>query len=118
MFPSHRRERYLSQNLATRFGSLAADLARIHSFAELAIDDAIPGLLDESRAFIEWGAPDLLPRRLDDAVRLVAMQRDLTHWFWIWNEAKEDPTQRAKLAEQAQAWSDEILEMSGLGNQE
>lgn len=114
MFPSHRRENYLQQNLATRFGSIAADLARIQSFAELAIADAIPGLLNESRAFIEWAAPDLLPERVDDAAYLVEVQRGLTQWYWIWNEAQNDPAQRAKLAEQAQEWSIEILYMSGL----
>jgi len=113
-----RRERYLKQSLATRLGSIAADLARINSFTRRAIDNAIPGLLDESRAFIEWGTPDLLPDRIDDAARLVDIQRGLTHWYWNWDKAQNDPTQRIALAEQAQAWSDEIIEMSGLLTQE
>lgn len=114
MFPPHRRERYLKQNLATRFGSVAANLARIQSFAELAIADAIPGLLNESRAFIEWTAPDLLPDRVDDAAYLVQVQRSLTHWYWLWNQVQDDPLQRQQLAEQAREWSVEILYMSGL----
>ena len=75
-------------------------------------------MLEESRAFIEWSAPDLLPDRVDDAARLVDIQRGLTHWCRVWNEAQRDPIQRAQLAEQARAWSDEVLVMSGLLNEE
>jgi len=75
-------------------------------------------MLEESRAFIEWSAPDLLPDRVDDAARLVDIQRGLTHWYWNWHEAQNDPVEREKLAAQARAWSDEVLAMSGLLEQE
>lgn len=113
------QERYLKDNLSVRLGGLAADLSRIASF----LDDpksspAISGLIQESRWFVEWSAPDLLPDRIDDAAALVDIQRKLTHWYWGWNEAQNDPAQRAQLAEQAQAWSDQVLEMSGLLNEQ
>ncbi|MEW5720796.1 MAG: hypothetical protein AB1817_19380, partial [Chloroflexota bacterium] len=94
------------------------DLARIASTAEIPAVAAVSSLLAESRAFVEWSAPDLLPDRVDDAARLVDIQRGLTHWYWIWNDAQHDPAQRAQLAAQARAWSDEILKMSGLLDQE
>ena len=118
MIRTSRRENYLQQNISVRLGGLAADLARVSSFAQVPALLATKTMLEESRAFIEWSAPDLLPDRLEDAARLVDIQRGLTHWYWVWNEAQNDPAQRAKLAEQAQTWSDEILEMSGLLNQE
>ena len=113
------QERYLKDPLPIRLGGLAADLSRIASF----LDDpgsapAVSGLIQESRWFVEWSAPELLPDRVEDAIALVDIQRSLTHWHWIWNDAQNDPTQRAKLAEQAQAWSDQVLEMSGLLNEQ
>lgn len=118
MIPQTRRERYSKQSVPTRLGGLAADIARIASIAEIPSVAAIANLLDESRAFIEWSAPDLLPDRVDDAARLVDIQRGLTRWYHMWNDAQHDPAQRAQLAEQARAWADEILQMSGLLDQE
>ncbi len=113
------QERYLADSLNIRLGGLAADLARIVSFSRnIKAIKSVVGLLNESVYFIEWTAPDLLPDRVDDAARLVDIQRGLTHWRWTWSEAQRDPTQRAKLAEQARAWSDEVLAMSGLLEQE
>jgi hypothetical protein len=118
MIPISRRERYLQQDISVRLGGLAADLARVASFIQVPALPATETMLEESRAFIEWTAPDLLPDRVEDAARLVDIQRGLTHWRWTWSEAQRDPVQRAKLAEQARAWSDEVLAMSGLLEQE
>lgn len=118
MIPATRCERYLKQNISTRLGGVAADLARVVSASKIPAVAAVGDLLEESRWFIEWTAPDLLPDRVDDAARLVDIQRGLTHWRWTWGEAQRDPAQRAKLAEQARAWSDEVLAMSGLLEQE
>jgi hypothetical protein len=118
MIPVTRRERYLKQDISTRLGGLATDLARVVSASKIPAVAAVGDLLEESRWFIEWSAPDLLPDRVEDAARLVDIQRGLTHWRWIWDQAQNDPAQRARLAEQAQAWSDEVLAMSGLLNEE
>ena len=117
MLPSTRRERYLQQDTPTRLGGLAADLARVVTAAKVPAL-AVIDLLEESRAFVEWSAPDLLPDRVNDAARLVEAQRLLTHWYWNWDKLQNDPAQRAKLAEQAQQWSYEVLKMSGLLDQE
>jgi len=110
--------RYVNQAISMRLGGLAANLARIASVAETSVVAAISTLLAESRAFIEWTAPDLVADRVDDAARLVDIQRGLTRWYRIWNDAQHDSAQRAQLAAQARAWSDEILRMSGLLDQE
>ena len=111
MIPATRRERYMRQSIPLRLGGLAADLARIASFTEVRADAAVESLLDEGRAFIEWSAPEA---PIDDAARLVDIQRALTHWRRIWAQAQKNPLGREELAKQAQASSDEVLAMSGL----
>lgn len=113
------QERYMQDGLPIRLGGLAADLARIVSFSKNpGSAPVVAGLIDESLYFVEWSAPELLPDRAEEAAQLVDIQRGLVCWYWIWNDAQNDPTQRAKLAEQAQAWSDQVLEMSGLLNEQ
>jgi hypothetical protein len=115
VIPAKRRERYLRQSIPVRLGGLAADLARIASFTEVHADTAVEGLLDESRAFIEWSAPEA---PIDDAAQLVEIQRALTHWRSIWALAQKDPLKREELARQAKTWSDQVLDMSGLLDQQ
>ncbi len=115
MISAEIQERYLQDSLPTRLGGLAADLARIVSFSKNAkATHVVESLIEESRWFIEWSAPELLPNRVDDAAYLVQVQRSLTHWYWLWNQVQNDPVQRQQLAEQAHEWSVEILYMSGL----
>ena len=53
------RERYLRDSLPIRLGGLAANLARIKSFSDHPDHrDVIESLLDESKFFIEWTAPE------------------------------------------------------------
>lgn len=118
MIPATRRERFLGQNISTRLGGLAADLARVVSASQIPAATAVSDLLDESRAFIEWTAPSLLPERIDDAARLVDIGRGVTAWYHTWHKIINDPRQRHALAAQARAWSDEVLAMSGLLNEE
>jgi len=118
VIPLTRRERYLEQTLPTRLGGLAADLARIVSAAKIPAIQAVGDLINESRAFSEWSAPALLPERVDDAARLVDIQRGLTYWYHRWQHIVNDLIEREKLSAQAQQWSDEVLKMSGLLDQE
>ena len=112
-----RRESFLRQTLPIRLGSLAADLARVASFAEINDAAAVESLLGESVAFIEWCAPGLVNERIDDAARLVDIQRGLTTWHRRWLKV-QNISEQENLLEQAQAWSDEVLAMSGLLEQE
>ena len=76
------KERYLRDPLPIRLGGLAADLARVQSFSDNSnLRDAVEGLLDESRFFIEWMAPDA---ELEKQVVLVELQRQLTRWQHSW----------------------------------
>ncbi len=118
VIPSSRRERYLQQDTPTRLGGLAANLARVASFIQVPAIEAAETMVEESRAFIEWSAPDLLPDRVDDAARLVDIQRGLTYWYFRWQRIANDLNERTILSAQAQQWSDEVLKMSGLLDQE
>jgi hypothetical protein len=51
---------------------------------------------------------------IEDAARLVEIQLGLAYWHYRWNLIFNDSAECKKLSEQAQAWSDEILAMSGL----
>ena len=53
------RDRYLKDAIPTRLGGLAANLARVSSFAKNPGNrDAVYLLLDESKWFIEWTAAE------------------------------------------------------------
>jgi hypothetical protein len=110
------RARYMRDPLPMRLGGLAADLARIGSIAATPANaSAVQVLLDEARRFVEWSAPETAP---ETAAQLVDMQLALTLWLNAWPEAQSQPTQRALLAHQAYCWSDQVLALSGLLDEE
>ncbi len=117
MIPPTRRENYLRQPLPIRLGGLAADLARVASFAEIRDFAVVASLLEESAAFIEWCAPDLANEQVDQAAQLVDIQRGLGTWQRLWQKTQHE-SERRELIDQAQAWSDQVLQMSGLLDQE
>jgi hypothetical protein len=98
--------------LAIRLGGLAANLARIKSFSDHPDHrDVIESLVDESKFFIEWTAPET---GIDLQVELVALQLQLACWQRSWQDIWADPLQRAAVAAQAQTWSEKVLKRSGL----
>jgi hypothetical protein len=106
------RERYLRDTLPIRLGGLAANLIRIKSFSDHPDHrDVIESLLDESKFFIEWTAPET---EIDLQVELVALQLQLSRWQRSWQDIWADPLQRGAVGEQAQKWSERILKRSGL----
>jgi hypothetical protein len=110
------RERYLRDPLAIRLGGLAANLARVRSFADHPKHGAaVENLITESKFFIEWVAPEA---DTDTQAALAAMQVQLALWELSWSRLWPDPVQRAAMADQAQTWSDQVLEMSGLLTEE
>ncbi len=106
------RERYLRDQLPIRLGGLAANLSRIKSFAKNEANrEAVFGLIEESKFFIEWTAADL---ELEKAVELIELQIQLALWQRNWTNIWNDAEQRLKVAEQAKSWSEKVLAMSGL----
>ena len=106
------RERYLRDSVPVRLGGLAANLRRIKSFASHDANlEAVEGLLDESKFFIEWTAREA---DLDAAAELVELQIQLARWQYNWARIWADPAQRSQVAEQSRVWSDRVLGLSGL----
>ncbi len=106
------RERYLRDKLAVRLGGLAANLARVSSFSRNPVNrEAVNGLLEESKLFIEWTAGEA---DVGAAGQLVELQIQLAVWQLDWDHIWADQGQRARVAEQCRVWSDRILEFSGV----
>ena len=106
------RERYLRDTLPVRLGGLAANLSRIKSFAAHdASRDAVESMIAESKFFIEWTAAEA---EVNTAAELVELQVQLARWQRNWSRIWADHDQRRKVAEQSAAWSQRVLEMSGL----
>jgi len=102
----------LRDALPVRLGGLAANLARVKSFADHPDHrGVVERLLEESKYFIEWTAPET---GIDSQAKLVDLQIQLAHWQHTWKRIWDDPTRRATVAEQAGVWSSRLLEMSGL----
>ena len=102
------RERYLQDPLPIRLGGLAADLARIVSCVGNPKNrEAVANLLEESKYFCEWAAPDA-PLEVQAALAEVQLQLAIWHRRWLNGEA--DPRMQAT----AQQWSDRFLDLSGL----
>jgi hypothetical protein len=106
------RERYLRDALPVRLGGLAANLARGRSFADHPNHwGVVERLLEESKFFIEWTAPDA---GINSQAKLVDLQIQLAHWQHIWKRIWDDPARRAGIAEEPGVWSQRVLEISGL----
>ena len=111
------RERYMQDGLPIRLGGLAANLMRIASVAVASVADhpanrqVVDSLLEESKFFIEWTAPDA---SIDEQEALVELQIRLALWQLRWYPGSADPARRAHLAQEARTWAAQVLEMSGL----
>ena len=112
------REKFRYFPIPERLGNLASELARISNNLNSSSFEVAATALRFSQGFIEWVAPDLLEDRFDDAARLVEIQRALTLWSSRWTRVQDDPFECAGLVRQARQWSDEVLKMSGLLDQE
>ncbi|HRI55885.1 MAG TPA: hypothetical protein PK170_02165 [Anaerolineae bacterium] len=110
--PTAVRERYLRDPLPIRLGGLAANLARVSSFADNPRHGAaVESLITESKFFIEWAAPEA---DVETQAALAAIQVQLALWELRWSSIWPDPVQRAAIADQTQGWSDRVLALSGL----
>jgi hypothetical protein len=102
------RERYLRDPLPIRLGGLAADLARVASFAENPKNqDAVANLLEEGKYFAEWAALEA-PMETQDALREIQVLMAL--WQLRWLAGRPDPA----MPQQARLWSDRLLKAAGL----
>lgn len=106
------RERFLREPFPPRMGELASALASARSFSDHPEHREIVKLfLDEIAHYAEWLIPEAAPNL---QAELNELQRLLTHWRENWQAIWDDPAERASVAAQAGAWSQKMLERSGL----
>ena len=106
------RERYMKDGLPIRLGGLAANLARVSSFSKNPNNrDAVNGLLEESKYFIEWTATEA---ELETTAELVELQIKLALWQLNLDKTWDDEEKRLDIGQQAKHWSNEVLKYSGL----
>jgi len=106
------RERFMRDDLPVRLGGLAANLGRIKSFSRNEANrNVVEDLIEESKYFIEWTASEA---EIETAAKLVELQLELARWQVTMERFWPDPIQRKQLAEKSGAWSQQVLESSGL----
>jgi hypothetical protein len=110
------KDRFLRDQLPVRLGGLAANLRRITSFSRSETNrEAVAALIDESKYFIEWTAAEA---EIDTAGTLVELQVQLARWQRNWSGIWADPERRSKVGEESRVWSDRVLALSGLMNEQ
>ncbi|HSK74676.1 MAG TPA: hypothetical protein VK892_23450 [Pyrinomonadaceae bacterium] len=107
-----RRERFMKDSLQVRLGGLAANLARISSFAKNPANlEAVRGLIEESKFFIEWTAPET---QIEKSSELVDLQINLALLHRNLHENWGNDESRLRIGDQAKTWSKQVLETAGL----
>ena len=104
--------RYLRDRYPTRMGNLASNLSRIKTqIQKLISPNSIEYLLQESKYFVEWTGKET---DIDTAAELVELQLQLARWQLRWHEIWESPQEREQVADRCRAWSERVLQLSGL----
>lgn len=107
--------RYLRDDVPVRLGGIAANLARVRSFStNQGQDQFVEMMIDESKHFIEWTTLDA---ESEIQSELVDLQIQLAVWKQNWTLIWNDLGQRSAVAGLAGKWSDRILDLSGLLNE-
>jgi hypothetical protein len=105
-------ERHMRDPLPVRIGGIASNLSHI-KFAAMHEGNCtlVLRFIEETRCFIEWSGPEA---EIETAAYLVEVQRGLTRWKSRLTAVWENPEERARLSEQAEEWSEQVLKLSGL----
>jgi hypothetical protein len=102
----------MKEPLSRRLGHLASDLARIASFLDNSMNKkAVESILEESKFFIEWTAPDA-PAPVQAFLSEMQSKLALCHYHILIR--KEYPAEIRSLKKNAKGWSLKLLELSGL----
>src|SRR5947209_4502040 len=107
-------ERFRSFPLLAKMGNLASSLAHLATTAEIPSQrDYVPQMLNECKRLIEWTGPETA---IDIAAELVDLQIRLARWGLRWPSA--DGPQCKELAQEARLSADQVLQWSGLLDEE
>ena len=101
------KTRYLQDDLRVRLGGIAANLARIAFCSSDPADwETVQSMLEESKFFIEWTAPQA---PLNVKAPLAELQIQLALWHLVWPQVYTNPQERERLGQLSRTWSQEIL---------
>lgn len=106
------RNRFLQDRFAIQLGNIAANMARIDSYMTDPIsEEIVTSVLDETKHFISWA---LLNATLREQLELAVLQQRLIQWQLTLPDFWQDPIQRVTVGHEARRWSEQLLTMSGL----
>lgn len=108
---NEKQARFQRDNIPNRLGHIASNLARVRSFCNIAYKEAVQSVIAETQWFIEWTAAEVQPEYAEE---LVNIQVQLARWELKLNNIWLDEKERAEVAQTAEAWSQRVLDMSGL----
>jgi hypothetical protein len=102
---------FQNEDISHRLGHIASNLARVRSFFNSAFKKGVEVVIDETEWFIEWTAAEIEPEQAEE---LVNMQVQLVRWQLNLDNILLDDTRREEVARVAEAYSQKVLNMSGL----
>jgi hypothetical protein len=106
-----KKARFQNEDISHRLGHIASNLARVRSFFNSAFQKGVEVVIDETEWFIEWTAAEIEPEQAEE---LVNMQVQLVRWQLNLDSIFLDNTHREEVAIVAEAYSQKVLNMSGL----
>lgn len=106
------QKRFLKEPLPVKLGHLASNLSRISFFSQASNKNRqiINDVLEESKFFIEWIAPQT---NVELAEWLAQIQIKLALWQLNWQRQKQLPQTRT-VSVLTKQWSSQLLKRAGL----
>jgi hypothetical protein len=99
------------ENTSLRLGHIASNLGRLRTFCHNNYEQGVLGIIEQTKAFIEWTAAEIEPEMAEE---LVNIQIQLALWLRTWNDIWSHDKKRSEIATTASNWSERVLDMSGL----
>lgn len=105
------KKRFLNDPLPVRLGNLASNLLRISFFSQAATENkqVLNDVLEESKFFIEWVAPET---NVELAGWLAQVQIKLCLWQ-LNRQRQKHPHQLRRISTLTKLWSSELLRKAG-----
>lgn len=106
------RHRFLQDRFAIQLGNIAANMGRIDSYMTDPIsEEIVTSILDETKHLVSWA---ILNATLHEQLELAVLQQRLIQWQLTLPDFWQDSPQRITVGREARRWSDQLLAMSGL----
>lgn len=102
---------FQSEDIPHRLGHIASNLARVRSFCNSTFKKGVEVVIMETEWFIEWVAAEIEPEQAEE---LVNIQVQLARWRINLDNIFSSELRLTETAEQAEIYSQIVLDMSGL----